>query len=105
MPTAIRKLVKEILVNPVTVQIGQSAPAKSVSHSLYPVKQHLKTGLLTELLRRIDSKSVLVFTRTKHQAERITRHLLSRGFKAASLQGDLSQPRRRRPSMVSVPAG
>ncbi len=94
MPASIRKLVKDILVNPVTVQIGQSAPAKSVSHSLYPVKQHLKTPLLAELLRRIDSKSVLVFTRTKHQTERITRYLLSRGFKAASLQGDLSQPRR-----------
>lgn len=94
MPTSIRKLVNEILVDPVTVQIGQSAPATSVSHSLYPVKQHLKTPLLAELLRRIDSKSVLVFTRTKHQAERITQNLKGRGFKAASLQGDLSQPRR-----------
>lgn len=94
MPTSIRKLVKEILVDPVTVQIGQSAPATSVSHSLYPVKQHLKTPLLAELLHRIDSKSVLVFTRTKHQAERITQNLKGRGFQAASLQGDLSQPRR-----------
>ncbi len=94
IPEDIRKLVKEILHNPVTVQIGQTAPASAVSHSLYPVKQHLKTKLLTEILYRLESKSVLVFTRTKHRAERIARHLKNAGFRTASLQGDLSQPRR-----------
>lgn len=94
MPDDIRKLVKEILHNPVTVQIGHTAPAATVSHSLYPVKQHLKTALLMELLYRIESRSVLVFTRTKHRTERIAEQLKRAGFKAASLQGDLSQPRR-----------
>ena len=94
MPGSIRKLVREILNDPVTVQIGQTAPAKTVSHYLYPVKQQLKTSLLTELLYRIESRSVLVFTRTKLRAERITRHLRSLGFRAASLQGDLTQSRR-----------
>jgi len=94
MPEDIRKLVKEILHNPVTVQIGHTAPAVTVSHSLYPVKQHLKTALLTEILYRLESKSVLVFTRTKHRTERIARQLKNAGFRVASLQGDLSQPRR-----------
>jgi len=94
MPEDIRHLVKEILRNPVTVQIGHTAPAATVSHSLYPVKQHLKTTLLMELLYRLESKSVLVFTRTKHRTERIAQKLKRAGFKAASLQGDLSQPRR-----------
>ena len=94
MPNDIRKLVKEILHNPVTVQIGQTAPPVTVSQSLYPVKQHLKSILLTEILNRIESKSVLVFTRTKHRTERIAQKLIRAGFKAASLQGDLSQPRR-----------
>jgi ATP-dependent RNA helicase RhlE len=94
MPGDIRKLVKEILQDPVTVQIGQTAPAKTVSHAIYPVSQHLKTRLLTELLYRIESKSVLVFTRTKHRTERIARHLKECGFKVASLQGNLSQSRR-----------
>ncbi len=94
MPDDIRKLVKEILNNPVTVQIGQTAPAKTVSHSLYPVGQQMKTRLLTELLYRIGSKSVLVFTRTKHRTERIARHLKDCGFRVASLQGNLSQNRR-----------
>ncbi len=94
MPEDIRKLVKEVLHNPVTVQIGRTAPAAAVSHSLYPVKQHLKTALLMELLYRTESKSVLVFTRTKHRTERIARQLKNAGFRVASLQGDLSQPRR-----------
>jgi ATP-dependent RNA helicase RhlE len=94
MPASIRKLVREILHDPVTVQIGQTAPATTVSHYLYPVRQQLKTSLLTELLYRIESRSVLVFTRTKQRAERITRHLRDAGFKAASLQGNLTQTRR-----------
>lgn len=94
IPNDIRKLVKEILHNPVTVQIGHRAPAVTVSHSLYPVKQHLKTALLTEILYRLESKSVLVFTRTKHRTERIAQKLKGAGFRVASLQGDLSQSRR-----------
>jgi ATP-dependent RNA helicase RhlE len=76
------------------VQIGHTAPVATVSHSLYPVKQHLKTALLMELLYRLKSRSVLVFTRTRHRTERIAQQLKRAGFKAASLQGDLPQPRR-----------
>jgi len=94
IPEDIRRLVKEILHNPVTVQIGHAAPAAAVSHVLYPVKQHRKTALLMELLRRIESESVLVFTRTKHRTERIAQQLKKAGFKATSLQGNLSQHRR-----------
>ena len=94
MPKDIRKLVNDILRDPVTVQIGQAAPAHAVSHALYPVKQHLKTKLVTEILYGLQDKSVLVFTRTKHRAERISRHLKKAGFRTASLQGDLSQTRR-----------
>ena len=94
MPRDIRHLVKEVLHNPVTVKIGHTAPPATVSQSLYPIKQHLKTTLLTELLYRLESKSVLVFTRTKHRTERIAQKLKRAGFKVASLQGDLSQPRR-----------
>lgn len=94
MPDDIRRLVKEVLHNPVTVQIGRTIPATTVSHALYPVNQHRKTALLIEVLRRIETESVLVFTRTKHRAERIMQQLKRAGFRAASLQGDLSQGRR-----------
>jgi ATP-dependent RNA helicase RhlE len=94
MPDDIRSLVKEVLHDPVTVRIGPSAPATAVSHSLYPVKQHLKTALLMEFLRRTETESVLVFTRTKHRAERVAQQLVKAGCKAASLHGDLAQYRR-----------
>jgi ATP-dependent RNA helicase RhlE len=65
-----------------------------VSHALYPVEQHLKTGLLIELLKRTDTESILIFTRTKHRAKRIGQALERAGYKAASLQGNLSQNKR-----------
>jgi len=94
MPDDIRKLVHEVQRNPVTVQVGHTAPANTVSHALYPVEQHLKTGLLMEILKHTDTESILIFTRTKHRAKRIGQQLETAGYKAASLQGNLSQNKR-----------
>jgi ATP-dependent RNA helicase RhlE len=94
MPDDIRKLVKDILHNPVTVQIGRTLPAKTVSHVLYPVKQHLKTALLKKILDCTETESVLVFTRTKHRAERVAQQLGRNGHKATALQGNMSQNQR-----------
>jgi ATP-dependent RNA helicase RhlE len=94
MPDDIRRLVKEVLRNPVTVQIGRTAPAASVSHALYPVQQNLKTALLMELLYRTKTDSVLVFVRTKHRVERLAEQLYKAGHNVASLQGNLTQSRR-----------
>jgi len=94
MADDIRKLAHEVLHNPVTVQVGHTAPANTVSHALYPVEQHLKTGLLMELLKHTDTESILIFTRTKHRAKRIGQQLEKAGYKAASLQGNLSQNKR-----------
>ncbi|MBI4266861.1 MAG: DEAD/DEAH box helicase [Chloroflexi bacterium] len=91
MPDDIRRLVKEVLHDPVTVQIGHTLPATTVSHALYPVRQDLKTDLLKELLRATGPESVLVFTRTKHRAERVAQQLKTAGYRATSLQGNLSQ--------------
>ncbi len=94
MPTAIRRLAREILHDPVTVQIGRTLPAKTVSHALYPVKQHLKTTLLKELLNKTKTESVLVFTRTKYRAARVAQQLVRAGHRVTSLQGNLSQNQR-----------
>jgi len=94
MPVEIRKLANEVLRDPVTVQVDTVAPAATVSHALYPVPQHLKAGLLLELLQHTDTESVLVFTRTKHRAKRLGQQLEKAGYRAASLQGNLSQNRR-----------
>jgi ATP-dependent RNA helicase RhlE len=94
MPADIRRLAREILHDPVTVQIGPTLPAKTVSHALYPVKQHLKTALLKEILKRTKTESVLVFTRTKQRAERVAEQLVRAGYRVTSLQGNLPQHRR-----------
>ncbi len=94
MPDDIRRLARDILQEPVTIQIDHAAPASTVAHALYPVGQELKTRLLLGLLRQTDTGSVLVFTRTKHRAKRVSDQLQSAGFRCASLQGNLSQNRR-----------
>lgn len=94
MPPAINQLAREVLHQPVTVQIGHSAPAKTVTQTLFPVAQHLKETLLIKILQKNNSDSVLVFTRTKHRAKKLAQKLEQAGFRATSLQGNLSQNKR-----------
>lgn len=95
MPKDIRQLANDVLRNPVTVQVSHNAPVKSVTQAIFLVNESHKTPLLMKLLRSTkDLKSVLVFTRTKHRAKRLTEHLEEEGFIAASLQGNLSQNKR-----------
>lgn len=94
MPKEIRSLADGVLRNPVNVQVDNNAPAKTVSHALYPVASHLKSNLLEALLRDTEHDCVLVFTRTKHRAKSLARKLEGRGWAATSLQGNLSQNRR-----------
>ncbi len=94
MPEAIRRLVQEVLHDPVTIKIGHSAPVESVSHAIFPVKPHLKTALLKEILRSTETNSVVVFTRTKHRVERLADQLAKSGYRVASLQGDMPQYKR-----------
>ncbi len=94
MPPDIRRLVREVLRDPVTVQIGIQAPADTVSHALYPVAPHLKTGLLKQILRSTETESVIVFTRTKERCDRLAQQLRQSGYNAAALQGDMEQLQR-----------
>ncbi|HEY1014159.1 MAG TPA: DEAD/DEAH box helicase, partial [Herpetosiphonaceae bacterium] len=94
MPDSIRELADETLSQPVTVKIGQIMPATTVSHALFPVDQHLKTPLLLELLKQIDTNSVLIFTRTKHRAKRLAQQLERASYRTTSLHGNRSQNQR-----------
>ena len=94
MPQEVRHLVAEVQHDPITVQVGTLKPTHTVAHALYPVSQHLKTPLLLELLKRTDTGSVVVFTKTKHRAKRVGEQLVKLGHRATSLQGNLSQNRR-----------
>jgi ATP-dependent RNA helicase RhlE len=94
MPMAIDELAYEVLQKPVIVKIGHSAPATSVKQVLFPVAPHLKSKLLISILKNTTIESVLVFTRTKHGAKQIARKLEDAGFRATSIQGNLSQNKR-----------
>ena len=95
MPDEVRRLSRDILRNPVTVEAAHVIPVATITHALYPIAQQLKPKLLVELLGQISRESVLIFTRTKHRAKRLAQQLENEGFKTASLQGNLSQNRRR----------
>ena len=97
MPEAIMTLVRQILHDPLNIQIGRrSTPPTGIRHAVYPVPRHLKSDLLVELLRGQGMTSVLVFTRTKHYASRLAQTLERRGFKVSVLHGDRSQSQRLR---------
>lgn len=94
MPSEIRHLAEEILNNPVTVQINHTRSVKSVSHQVYAVDQGHKTELLLHLLGLEQMETTLVFTRTKYKAKNLAQKLAQAGYKATSLQGNLSQNKR-----------
>jgi len=91
----IKQLSYDFMRDPVSVDVGFNAPVETVSHSIFPVTNNLKTDLLLELLGRTDAGSVMIFTRTKHRARKVARQLQDAGFKAACLQGNLSQNKRK----------
>ena len=94
MPEEIRKLTIDFQHEPQTVQIGLVKPAATVSHVLYPVEKERKTALLRELLKSTATDSVIIFTRTKHGAKRLSQQLTQAGYATTCLQGNLSQNRR-----------
>jgi ATP-dependent RNA helicase RhlE len=96
MPDDIRSLAKEVLRDPVIVQVGESVPVSTVSHAVYPVEAHLKTALLMKILERTVAESVLIFTRTKDRATRLASRMKKAGFPVTELQGDLSQKQRQK---------
>lgn len=97
MPPEIVRLAQEFLREPKTVQVGSTAAAAvGVSHLALPVPTHRKSALLREVLRDETMTSVLVFTRTKHRADRLFRDLEREGISAGIIHGDRSQSQRTR---------
>jgi ATP-dependent RNA helicase RhlE len=94
MPDQIWHLADEILKNPEKVQVAHDMPADTVSHTFFPVAQHMKTALLLNLLGTEPTDAVLIFTRTKHRARNLGGKLAKLGYRSTSLQGNLSQAQR-----------
>lgn len=95
MPRAIVKLADEMLDDPKRVDVErEQAPADGVLQALYPVPQTGKVPLLLELLRRGDVGNAIVFTRTKHRANRVAQKLEKQGVAVARIHGNRSQKQR-----------
>src|SRR5437763_3835755 len=91
----IEALTHEMLRSPETVQIGRRAhPAESVTQFVYETTKEAKLPLLLHLLRDQALDSVLVFSRTKHGADKIARKLASAGVSTATLHSNRSQSQR-----------
>ena len=93
-PPEIEGLAAETLRNPHRIMLGLRRPVHTVTHALYPVAHHLKAKLLMALLKQTSTESVLVFTRTKHRAERLAEQLHRQGYKVTSLHSNRSQNQR-----------
>jgi ATP-dependent RNA helicase RhlE len=95
MPPPIVQLTRELLKSPFTVNLERKAePAVGITQAVYPVPQNLKAPLLVELLKRGDIKNVLVFTRTKHRANRLAETLSRKGVQCERIHGNRSQAQR-----------
>ena len=95
MPPQIATLSRELLRKPATINVERkSAPATGITQALYPVPQLLKADLLIELLRRDEIGNVIVFTRTKHRANRLFEKIERAGIMCARIHGNRSQAQR-----------
>ncbi len=95
MPAPILALTRELLHDPATINLERkSAPAIGIRQALYPVREELKPALFVELMRRGDIGSVIVFTRTKHRANRLADYLTAQGVPNAKIHGNRSQAQR-----------
>jgi ATP-dependent RNA helicase RhlE len=95
MPAPITKLAHDMLKNPVVINLARkAAPAVGITQAVYPVPHELKASLLTTLLERGDLEDALVFTRTKHRADRLADFLIRHHISAERIHGNRSQNRR-----------
>jgi ATP-dependent RNA helicase RhlE len=95
MPAPIQALTRELLHNPATINLERkSTPAVGIRQAVYAVREELKPKLFVELLRRGDIGNVIVFTRTKHRANRLADYLTKEGIPNAKIHGNRSQAQR-----------
>jgi len=95
IPAPIVTLTREMLRDPATINLERkAAPAVGITQAVYPVPQELKSTLLFTLLQRGIMREALIFTRTKHRANRVWEFLTKRGVNAARIHGNRSQAQR-----------
>ncbi len=91
----IKKLADDFLTNPTLIEVARSnATAENVTQKVYLVEQSKKQALLTQLLKETDSQQVIIFTKTKLTASRLSKALHNEGIAADAIHGDKSQKER-----------
>jgi ATP-dependent RNA helicase RhlE len=91
MPPAITALARQFQRDPVSIEIDPAQPPEAIHQALYPVPKHLKAQLLLAMLEQIEVESMLVFTRTKQEADILTRQLRQDRVAVACIHGDFKQ--------------
>ena len=92
MPPAIASFAEWCLTDPQTIEIARREVAKTVSHSFYPASIDQRDEILVELLRRSEFQSVMIFTRTRKEADTVCSALnKEEGFKVAAMHSDIKQ--------------
>jgi ATP-dependent RNA helicase RhlE len=95
LPQPIVQLSRDLLKDPVRIDVERrSEPATGITQAILPVPEQLKTNLLQEMLQRGEVENALVFTRTKHRANRLTEKLVRAGISCDRIHGNRSQPQR-----------
>ncbi|MEN8160013.1 MAG: DEAD/DEAH box helicase [Myxococcota bacterium] len=95
LPAPIAALASELLHEPAKIRLAsRTAPAASVAQAVYAVPQERKAELLASLLEKGEMQDALVFTRTKHRADRLTKYLTGRRVQAGRIHGNRSQRQR-----------
>jgi len=95
LPKPIVQLSRDLLNNPVRIDVERrSQPATGVKQAVLPVPEQLKTDLLRDMLQRGEVETALVFTRTKHRANRLADKLVRSGIACDRIHGNRSQPQR-----------
>ncbi len=89
---SVRKLARGLVNKPVEIAVNpRNTAAVTVKQWIHPVDKNQKSKVLVKLIKDNNWQQVLVFCRTKHGANRLTRQLVSRGIKAAAIHGNKSQ--------------
>ena len=95
IPPPIAALAKDMLRHPASIQTErQAAPASGITQAVYPVRQELKPALIVHLLTGKTMTQALIFTRTKHRANRLADYLVRQGVAAERIHGNRSQAQR-----------
>lgn len=94
MPPEIIGLARQFQRDPASIQINPARPPAQIRQRVFPVPKHLKLDLLAAIIDQLEVESMLVFTRTKVNADMVSRILKEKGIRLETIHGDFHQQRR-----------